>query len=297
MEAKINGWIVLDKPLGLSSAQGVAAIKRLLRTHGLPIPRIGHGGTLDPLATGVLPIALGEATKLAGRMLNATKGYRFTVAWGSATATDDKEGEVVDTSDVRPDEAAILAALPAFTGAIVQTPPAYSALKVDGERAYKLARAGETVVLAERHLVIHALELVDHDADSATFEVTCSKGTYVRSLGRDLARALGTVGHIAMLRRTRAGPFTLADSIPLDKVASLLEERALEQAVLPLTAGLDDIPALAVSPEEAVSLRQGRALPGHPAFHGLYLATDGPVPVALVDITSTAIRVVRGFNL
>ena len=205
----MNGWLVLDKPLGLSSAQGVAAVKRLLRTHGLPVPKIGHGGTLDPLATGVLPIALGEATKLAGRMLDATKGYSFTVAWGTSTATDDREGAVIASSEVRPDEPAIRATLPAFTGPIVQTPPAYSALKVDGERAYKRARAGEVIELAPRHLTIHALDLIDHDADAATFAVTCSKGTYVRSLARDIALALGTVGHVSMLRRTRAGPFTL----------------------------------------------------------------------------------------
>ena len=292
-----HGWVVLDKPLGLSSAQGVAAIKRILRQGGYPKTKIGHGGTLDPLATGVLPIALGEATKLAGRMLDATKGYDFTIAWGQATATDDREGAVIATSDVRPTRDAILAALPAFTGPIVQTPPAYSALKVDGERAYKLARAGEVVVLAERHLTIFAFDLIDAAPDHASFSVTCSKGTYVRSLARDLALALGTVGHVSALRRTRAGPFTLAQAISLDNWGALLQERGPEQAILPLTAGLDDIPALAVSPEEAAALRQGRTLPGHPASHGLYLATDGPVPVALVDVSSVAVQVVRGFNL
>jgi len=291
----LHGWLILDKPLGITSAGGVARVKRTLRELGYPKTKIGHGGTLDPLATGVLPIALGEATKLAGRMLNATKAYRFTVAWGTATATDDLEGAVTATSDVRPDAAAIAAVLPQFTGPIRQTPPAYSALKVDGERAYKLARAGETVELASRDLTIHALDLIDTTPDSATFAVTCSKGTYVRSLVRDLALALGTVGHVSMLRRTQAGPFGLDRAIMLDKLAALTQD-ALEQAVLPLTAGLDDIPAFAVSPEAALALRQGRALPGHPAFHGLYLATDGPVPVALVDITSAAIRVVRGFN-
>jgi len=258
--------------------------------------KIGHGGTLDPLATGVLPIALGEATKLAGRMLDATKGYVFTVAWGSATATDDAEGAIVATSAVRPSSAAVEAALAAFRGPIVQTPPAYSALKVDGERAYKLARAGETVVLAERHLTIHAFDLLDARADAADFAVTCSKGTYVRSLARDLALALGTVGHVASLRRTCAGPFTLDVAISLDKLGDLLQAGD-EQAILPLTAGLDDIPALSVTPEDATLLRQGRMLPGHPASHGLYLATDGPVPVALVEVTSIAVRVVRGFNL
>ncbi len=291
----LDGWLILDKPLGITSAGGVARIKRALRELGLPKTKIGHGGTLDPLATGVLPIALGEATKLAGRMLNATKAYRFTVAWGTATATDDAEGAVTATSDVRPDAAAIDAVLPRFTGPIRQTPPAYSALKVDGARAYKLARAGETVELASRDLTIHALDRIEATPDSATFAVICSKGTYVRSLARDLALALGTVGHVSMLRRTQAGPFGLDQAITLDKLAGLTQD-ALEQAVLPLTAGLDDIPAFAVSPEAALALRQGRALPGHPALHGLYLATDGPVPVALVDISSAAIRIVRGFN-
>ena len=292
----MHGWIILDKPLGLSSAGGVAAVKRILRKGGYPKTKIGHGGTLDPLATGVLPIALGEATKLAGRMLDATKGYAFTVAWGTATATDDAEGAVVAESAVRPDLAAIRAILPHFTGPIVQTPPAYSALKVDGERAYKLARAGETVVLAERQLTIFALDLLDARADAADFAATCSKGTYVRSLARDIALALGTVGHVAALRRTRAGPFNLDAAISLDKLAALLQAGD-EQAILPLTAGLDDIPALPVTPEDAALLKQGRTLPGHPASHGLYLATDGPVPVALVDVTSAAIRVVRGFNM
>ena len=292
----MHGWIILDKPLGLSSAGGVGAVKRLLRQNGHPKTKIGHGGTLDPLATGVLPIALGEATKLAGRMLDATKGYAFTVAWGAATATDDAEGAVVATSPVRPDAAAIRAILPRFTGPIVQTPPAYSALKIDGERAYKLARAGEAVVLAERHLTIFALDLLDARAGAADFAVTCSKGTYVRSLVRDLALTLGTVGHVAALRRTRAGPFTLTQAISLDKLAALLQSGD-EQVTLPLTAGLDDIPALPVTPEDAALLKQGRTLPGHPASHGLYLATDGTVPVALVDVTSAAIRVVRGLNL
>ena len=292
----MHGWIILDKPLGLSSAGGVGAIKRLLREGGFAKTKIGHGGTLDPLATGVLPIALGEATKLAGRMLDATKGYSFTIAWGTSTATDDAEGAVTATSPLRPAAAAIRAVLPQFTGCIVQTPPAYSALKVGGERAYKLARAGETVVLAERQLTIFALHLLAARADAADFAVTCSKGTYVRSLARDIALAVGTVGHVAALRRTRAGPFMLDAAISLDKLAALLQAGD-EQAILPLTAGLDDIPALPVTPEDASALRQGRLLPGHPASHGLYLATDGPVPVALVDVSSAAIRVVRGFNM
>lgn len=229
-------------------------------------------------------------------MLDATKGYAFTVAWGSATATDDAEGAVIAESPVRPHADSIRSVLPRFTGAIVQMPPAYSALKVDGKRAYKRARAGETVVLAERHLTIFALDLLAARPDAADFAVTCSKGTYVRSLGRDLALALGTVGHISCLRRTRAGPFRIEDAISLDKLTALLQAGD-EQAILPLTAGLDDIPALPVTPEDATLLRQGRTLPGHPASHGLYLATDGSVPVALVEVSFTAIRVVRGFNL
>ncbi len=293
----MHGWIILDKPLGLSSAQGVAAIKRLGRETGWGKLKVGHGGTLDPLATGVLPIALGEATKLTGRLLDATKGYRFTVSFGAATATDDAEGEVVATSDVRPGRAAILAALPAFTGAIVQIPPAYSALKVDGARAYALARAGESVELAARALTIYSLELVDGDGDSATLEALVSKGTYIRSLARDLALALGTVGHVSMLRRTKAGPFGEERAISLDKLAALGHSRALEQALLPLTAGLDDIPVLAVEPAQAAMLRQGRLLDGRPDSHGLHLATAGSVPVALVDVSADGVRVVRGFNL
>ncbi|MEI6418816.1 MAG: tRNA pseudouridine(55) synthase TruB, partial [Sphingomonadales bacterium] len=165
----LNGWIILDKPLGLTSAQGVAAVKRILRQAGLPIPRIGHGGTLDPLASGVLPIALGEATKLAGRMLNAAKGYDFTVCWGAETTTLDAEGPVIATSPARPPLAAIQAVLPRFTGPISQQPPAFSALKVNGQRAYDLARAGEAVELAPRTITIHSLELLAHDAGSATF--------------------------------------------------------------------------------------------------------------------------------
>jgi tRNA pseudouridine55 synthase len=293
----INGWIVLDKPLGLSSAQGVAAVKRILRGVGIRPDRIGHGGTLDPLATGVLPIAIGEATKLAGRMLDATKGYDFSVRWGEATSTEDGEGAVIAVSDVRPDATAIAAVLPRFTGPIEQVPPAYSALKIGGQRAYALARAGETVTLASRHVTIHRLDLLSADADSATFAATVSKGTYIRSLARDLAVALGTVGHVSMLRRTKAGPFALDYAISLDKFTQAVQGAALEQVILPLMAGLDDIPALAVDPDEAAALRQGRRLFGHPAKPGTYLACHGSVPVALVEIDLSEVRVLRGFNL
>ena len=298
----MHGWIIIDKPLGLSSAQGVAAVKRLFRQAGWPKVRIGHGGTLDPLATGVLPIAFGEATKLTGRMRDATQGYRITVRFGAATATDDAEGAVVAESAVRPTRAALEAMLPRFTGSVVQVPPAYSALKVEGQRAYALARAGETVELAARTIEIFTLILVAVDesgegVESATLDLSCSKGTYVRSLARDLAVALGTVGHVTELRRTRAGPFGLDQAIPLDKLQRLGQEDALERAILPLTAGLDDIPALSVDPDQAAKLRQGQRLSGLPVQPGTYVAIEGSVPVALVEISPQEIRVVRGFNI
>lgn len=293
----MNGWIILDKPLGLTSAQGVAAIKRLWRQAGFPKPKIGHGGTLDPLATGVLPIALGEATKLTGRMLNGDKAYDFTVRFGVATETDDAEGGVVATLDVRPARAAIEAVLPRFTGLIEQRPPAYSALKVDGERAYARARAGEVVVLPPRAVTIHALRLVETDGETATFSVSCSKGTYVRSLARDIAEALGTVGHVIMLRRTKAGPFGLEGAISLDKLGELAMEQRLIAALLPLTAGLDDIPALAVNPGEAARLKSGQTLAGRPEPDGLVVAMLGEVPVALARVEAGTVCVERGFNL
>lgn len=293
----LHGWLVVDKPVGPTSAQVVGKLKWALRQGGHGKVKIGHGGTLDPLASGVLPIALGEATKLSGYLLNGPKSYRFTLAFGTATSTDDAEGDVVATSEVRPDEAAILAALPAFTGPVRQRPPAYSALKVDGERAYALARAGAEVVLAEREISIRTLEMVERTADSATFDVHCSKGTYVRSLARDLALALGTVGHVSLLRRTGAGPFTLEQALSLDKCVELVHGPAPEQALLPLTAGLDDIPALAVDPNEAAALKQGKRLDGPRVNPGRYIATLGSVPVALVEVSQEDVHVLRGFNL
>jgi tRNA pseudouridine55 synthase len=275
----------------------VAAVKRIFRQAGHAIARIGHGGTLDPLATGVLPIALGEATKLAGRMLDAAKGYDFTVKFGAATSTLDAQGDIVATSDVRPDAAAVAAILPRFTGPINQVPPAYSALKVDGRRAYALARAGGDVQLAARHVTVHRITLVAITADSATFSTRVSKGTYIRALARDIAQALGTVGHVTMLRRTQSGPFTLEQAISLDKLAELVQGRSPEQALLPLMTGLDDIPALAITPDEAAALKQGRRLVGHPASNGTYLAVCGSVPVALVEAREGEVRVLRGFNL
>jgi tRNA pseudouridine55 synthase len=298
----MHGWIILDKPLGLGSTQGVSAVKRALRDSGYgpklrDLPKVGHGGTLDPLATGVLPIAVGEATKLAGRMLDSDKVYDFTIRFGVETDTLDLEGRPVAESDVRPTRDQIAAILPRFTGPIDQMPPAYSALKVDGERAYDRARKGETVTLATRTVTIHALTLGETDGESATLTAHVSKGTYIRSLARDIALALGSVGHVTMLRRVKAGPFTLESAISLDKLAESGMARDLEHCLLPLRAGLDDIPALLLEPGQAGALRQGKVLTGIAANDGQHFALDGETPVALVEVTDGNVRVVRGFNL
>ena len=341
----MHGWIILDKPLGLGSTQGVSAVKRALRSGGYGKFKVGHGGTLDPLATGVLPIAVGEATKLAGRMLDSDKIYDFTVMFGVQTDTLDAGGVSIATSDVRPTLAAVEAVLLQFTGPISQVPPAYSALKVDGERAYDLARAGHGVVLASRDVTIHSLsspvrgggpvQLVEggfrerdglgeppsttvqadggppprageelRDAPlphSPLKEVTLtahvSKGTYIRSLARDIAIALGTVGHVTMLRRTKAGPFDLTSAISLDKLDELAKASALEDVFLPLRVALDDIPALSLTPDQAGALRQGRILAGIAADDGQYFAELDAVPVALVEVEDGDVRVVRGFNM
>jgi len=292
-----HGWIILDKPLGLGSTQAVGAVKRVCREAGLGKVKVGHGGTLDPLATGVLPIALGEATKLCGRMLDATKTYAFTVRFGTQTDTLDLEGRVIAESPVRPTAAEVEAVLPRFTGPILQVPPAYSALKVDGERAYDLARKGETVELESRAVTVRELAISDNDADSVTLVATVSKGTYVRSLARDIALALGTVGHVSMLRRLKAGPFGIEAAISLDKLNEVGKAAPLENVLLPLEAGLVDIPALNLGPEQARAIRQGRVLAGLPHTDGLYWARAGAVPVALVELFAGNATVVRGFNL
>jgi tRNA pseudouridine55 synthase len=293
----VHGWIVIDKPAGPGSTSVVGAVKRALREGLYPKAKVGHGGTLDPLASGVLPIALGEATKLAGRMLDADKVYEFTIRFGEETDTLDTEGRVVAASDRRPARAELEAVLPRFTGPIVQVPPAFSALKVAGRRAYDRARAGEEFALESRGVVVHALSVTDWSADEVTLSARVSKGTYVRSLARDIARALDTVGHVAMLRRTRAGPFSVEQAISLDKLGEAAKGRTLEKHLLPLTAGLDDIPALPVTPDQAGALRQGRKLIGIAAQPGLHLATDQDLPVALVELSEGELRVVRGFNL
>ena len=303
--AALNGWIILDKPLGLGSTNAVSAVKRALRVGGYPKAKVGHGGTLDPLATGVLPIAIGEATKLAGRMLDASKIYDFTIQFGTETDTLDQEGVVVATSDTRPSQAQIEAVLAQFTGPISQVPPVYSALKVDGQRAYDLARAGVQVELKSRDVVIYDLAVQSSPSpqdgegliDQITLTAHVSKGTYIRSLARDIAQALGTVGHVTMLRRVKAGPFGLDQAISLDILDEAAKGQSLGSLVLPLRTALVDIPALALDPGQALALRQGRVLSGFAAPDGLHLALLADVPVALVDVLDGTVTVERGFNV
>ena len=253
----VHGWIVLDKAAGMGSTDAVSAVRRAMNAQ-----KAGHGGTLDPFATGLLPIALGEATKTVQYVMDGEKTYRFTLRFGVETDTLDPEGEVVAQSDVRPDDAAIQAAIPQFVGEIDQIPPAYSALKIDGKRAYDLARAGEAPEMKARRVRIDRLELVDRpDADTAVFEVDCGKGTYIRSLGRDLAQALGTVGYLIALRRTRVGGFRENQAISLEDVAQLGHKPGGSRGFLAIEAALDGIPAMALSEVEAVRLRNGQSVP------------------------------------
>jgi len=245
----VSGWIILDKPHGLGSTQAVAKIRRLYSAE-----KAGHAGTLDPLATGLLPIALGEATKTVPFVQGGGKRYRFDVQWGAATSTDDVEGEIVATSPHRPTEADIVAALPRFTGTIMQRPPAFSAIRVNGERAYDLARAGEAVELAERPVTVEALTLLAHTPERSSFEMACEKGTYVRSLARDLAEALGTRGHVTLLRRTEVAGFSLADATTIEAIEAAADRDAL---LRPAAIALSHLPELRMSPEDASLLRNG----------------------------------------
>ncbi|WP_029010757.1 tRNA pseudouridine(55) synthase TruB [Azospirillum halopraeferens] len=303
----IHGWLVLDKPVGLSSTRALSRVRHLLNAE-----KAGHGGTLDPLATGVLPIALGEATKTVSYAMEGAKTYRFTVRWGERRTTDDREGEVIDTSAVRPTDAAIAAALPGFLGTIEQVPPQFCALKVDGERAYAIARDGDAVDLAPRRVRIDRFVLVGQpDPDHAVFEVDCGKGTYVRSLARDLAEALGTVGHVAELRRTRVGRFTADHAISLDDLAAMEQGAAVERLLLPIETALDDIPALALTEAEAHRLKHGqpvalitrqdrdrlKALHGSAGEDGAILALFAGRPVALARVEGAEVRPVRVLNL
>lgn len=245
----VSGWLVLDKPYDMTSTQAVGKVRWLFGAR-----KAGHAGTLDPLATGILPIALGEATKTVPAVQDGRKVYRFTILWGSATSTDDAEGEVVGTSSHRAGEAEVIAALAGFTGEIMQRPPAFSAIKVDGERAYDLARAGEIVELAPRPVVIDSLTLLSHGDASSDFEMTCEKGTYVRALARDLAEILGTRGHVGRLHRAAVGPFADARAITLDALEAAADRDAL---LLPVSAGLAELAEVRLDPHQANAIRHG----------------------------------------
>lgn len=300
-QADVHGWVVLDKPVGLSSARAVGLVKRLTGAR-----KAGHAGTLDPLASGSLPIALGEATKTISFIMDGQKTYQFTVTWGRQTATDDTEGEVIASSEIRPASQDIHAVLPDFTGKIMQHPPAFSAIKVKGRRAYALARAGEPVDLKAREVLIRSLELIEcPNADQAIFQTRCGKGTYIRSLARDMAEKLGTKGHISALRRLSVGSFNEESMISLDKLEELshiaARQEALSQVLLPLETVLDDIPVLAVSGEEAVHLKHGRAVDWRnketPCRNGSVFVMWDTRPIALAELKQGLIHPKRVFNM
>jgi tRNA pseudouridine55 synthase len=298
----VHGWVVLDKPVGMTSTRAVAIIKHLFAAK-----RAGHAGTLDPLASGCLPIALGEATKTVPFVVDGRKTYLFTIRWGEERDTDDAEGRIVATSESRPGEPTICALLPRFIGTIEQVPPRYSAVKIDGERAYDLARDGEPVELAARAITVHRLELVEiPDADHAVLAAECGKGTYVRSMARDLGRALGCFGHVSALRRRRVGPFGESDMMPLEQVEALCHRAAagegnLADTLLPTETALDDIPALAVSLADAARLARGQAalLRGRDAsiFRGMVQVASGGQLVAIAEVERGEIIPKRVFNL
>ncbi|PCI50054.1 MAG: tRNA pseudouridine(55) synthase TruB [Alphaproteobacteria bacterium] len=294
---KLNGWLVIDKPLDMGSTQVVGKCRWLTKAQ-----KVGHGGTLDPLATGILPIAFGEATKTIPFIMDARKTYEFTVTFGEARSTDDGEGEVIATSDHRPTEADIRAALPAFMGRITQVPPIYSAVKIGGRRAYDLARAGEEVKVKSREVDIFSLDLISCDGHQANLRTTCGKGTYVRSLARDLAVKIGTVGYVSALRRTRVGPFDLKLSISLEKLEELSHSAPPETWILPVVTVLDDILALAVTEEQAKILSHGQKLAVSDHLEpGIIRVMTGTRLVALCDVEitpeTTIIKPVRVFNI
>ena len=263
--------------------------------------KAGHAGTLDPLATGILPIALGEATKTVPFMMNAAKSYEFTLTWGENTSTQDAEGEVIARNDVRPTQAQILAVLSEFRGQIEQVPPKFSAIKVDGKRAYDLARAGAAVKLSSRHVQIDRFDLVSQTDDTASFEVDCGKGTYIRSLARDLAANLGACGHVTRLRRTRVGPFTLARALTLDALENICDRGAANEGLCPVVTALDDIPALAVTENDRGFLKQGRAIMLPPDFDDSrsdwILTTFDETPIALCILRGGQLVPKRVFNM
>jgi tRNA pseudouridine55 synthase len=297
----VNGWIVLDKRVGMTSTQAVGAVRRLFNAQ-----KAGHAGTLDPLATGILPLALGEATKTVSYAVDGTEAYRFKVRWGAETDTDDAEGRIVLTSENRPTLPAIEALLPRFIGVIMQTPPQFSAIKIDGNRAYDLAREGETVALEAREVEIDSIRLVDvPDADTAVFEAECGRGTYVRALARDFGRALGCCGHVVELRRTRVGPFSEADCVTLeelDRLAAAGDDGAsLLGCLKPVDAALEGLTSLSVSQSDAGRIARGQAIlirgRDAPIMGGEAYAVFRGRPLAIGVLVEGEFRPVRVFNL
>ncbi len=300
----VHGWVCLDKPFEMGSTEAVTRIRRLFDAQ-----KAGHAGTLDPLASGILPIALGEATKTVPFMMEARKVYRFTINWGVSTDSIDREGEIIGRSDVRPGVEQVRAALPAFVGEIQQVPPAFSAIKVDGQRAYDLAREGVEVELKARAVTIHSAEVTDApDADHVEIRILTGKGVYVRSLARDLAVALGAEGHVSALRREQVGPFSVENAVTLDSLEEMVHRGAASEGLLPVATALDDIPELAVTDQDAFSLRQGRSivlLPGQVETLKGQLRGDtrtvsvfsGQTLVALGQLRAGRIEPDRVFNL
>lgn len=295
----VHGWVVLDKPLNMTSTQAVGAVRRAFDAQ-----KAGHAGTLDPLATGILPIALGEATKTVPFAVDGEKAYRFTVRWGEETATDDSEGKVTNRSDHRPAAADIEVLLPQFHGAVEQVPPAYSAIKIDGARAYDLARDGEVVEMKSRIVMIERLELMQHDGDTSVFEAECGKGTYVRALARDLGRLLKCYGHVIALRRTRVGPFDEASAVTLDEIFAAADDAATDltlKLLAPVETALVDLPELLVSASDAASLTRGQAVlirgRDAPIMTGPAYATSKGRLIALGQLDQGALHPTRVFNL
>lgn len=296
----VHGWLILDKSRGQTSTQALGAAKRIFDAQ-----KAGHAGTLDPLATGILPVAFGEATKTVSFVVDGAKAYRFAVRWGEETTTDDAEGEVTQTSAARPTKADIEALLPRFIGEIMQTPPQFSAVKIDGNRAYDLARDGEHVEIEPRPVVIDSLHLVDMpNADVAVLEAECGKGTYVRAIARDLGRLLGCYGHVIELRRTQVGPFTEDDAYSLDEIREMAEKEGPEAVMgllMPIETALDDVPALTVSPSDAASLARGQSVlirgRDAPILSGPIYATVKGRIIALGEVERGELKPTRVFNL
>ena len=319
----VSGWINLYKPVGITSTQAVGKIRRLLNWQ-----KVGHAGTLDPLAEGILPIALGEATKTIPYIQDRAKIYEFTATWGAQTTTDDAEGDVIAKSDQRPSEQDIEALLPAYTGDIEQTPPRFSAIKIDGQRAYDLAREGQEVAMKARRVTVHSLEIINcvpreggdllsqkpkvpACAGKTEFMIHCGKGTYIRSLARDMGAELGCYGHVTFLKRAKVGPFTEEKAIFLDTLEEMEHSARLDEALCPLETALDDIPALAIKEDETARLRNGQALSlvSRPDFERLsrlgidpkeeceILATCNGKPIAITLVKGPNVKPVKVFNI